>query len=69
MAKAGDKSSTNDQIGLKTKWRTLLDRERKQRARLFQTLPAGGKQHRVALRAWWGVVAEVLRSIQNVTDL
>jgi hypothetical protein len=67
---ADDKSSTSDQIGLwgKTEWRDLLDRERKQRARLFETLPTGGKQHRVAVRTWWGTVSEVLNGIQNVTD-
>ena len=68
MAKADDKSSTTDQIGLREKWRVLLDREREQRARLFETLPTGGKQHRVAVREWWGTVSEVLKGIQNVTD-
>ena len=53
----------------KTKWRVRLDRERKQRKRLFETAPAGGKQPRVALRAWWAAVSKVLGGIQNVTDL
>ena len=53
----------------KTKWRVLLDRERKQRKRLFETLPAGGKQHRVAVREWWGAISKVLGGIKNVTNL
>ena len=53
----------------KTEWRALLDREREQRRRMFETLPAGGKQHRVAVREWWGTVSEVLKGIKNVTDL
>ena len=61
MAKANDKSSTT--------WRALLDREREHRLRMFETLPTGGKQHRVAVREWWGTVSEVLKDIQNVTDL
>ena len=36
---------------------------------MFETLPTGGKQHRVAVREWWGTVSEVLKDIQNVTDL
>jgi hypothetical protein len=59
----------------KTEWRDLLDRERKQRERMFETLPTrgeqhrvAGKQHRVAVRKWWGTVSEVLKGIQNVTD-
>ena len=60
MAKANDKSSTT--------WRALLDREREHRLRMFETLPTGGKQHRVAVREWWGTVSEVLKDIQNVTD-
>jgi hypothetical protein len=60
MAKANDKSSTT--------WRALLDREREHRLRMFETLPTGGKQHRVATREWWGTVSEVLKDIQNVTD-
>ena len=35
---------------------------------MFETLPTGGKQHRVAVREWWGTVSEVLEDIQNVTD-
>ena len=50
-------------------WRALLDREREHRRRMFETLPTGGKQHRVAVREWWGTVSEVLKGIQNVTDL
>ena len=60
MAKANDKSSTT--------WRALLDREREHRLRVFETLPTGGKQRRVAVREWWGTVSEVLKDIQNVTD-
>jgi hypothetical protein len=60
MAKVNDKSSTT--------WRALLDREREHRLRMFETLPTGGKQHRVAVREWWGTVSEVLKDIQNVTD-
>jgi hypothetical protein len=51
-----------------TEWRALLDREREQRARLSETLPTGGEQHRGAVRAWWGTVSEVLKGIQNVTN-
>ena len=114
MAKAGDKSSTSDQIGTekfkpktrstddpqvkhaqrkavcnavnlkaghraprmmsislpeKTEWRALLDREREQRQRLHETLPAGGKQHQLAIRGWWGAVSKVLGGIKNVTNL
>ena len=36
---------------------------------MFETLPTGGKQHRVAVREWWGTVSEVLEGIKNVTDL
>ena len=61
MAKANDKSSTT--------WRALLDREREHRLRMFETLPTGGKQHRVAVREWWGTVSKVLEGIKNVTDL
>src|SRR4051812_6886020 len=60
MAKANDKSSTA--------WRALLDREREHRRRIFETWPTGGKQHRVAVREWWGTVSEVLKGIQNVND-
>jgi len=35
---------------------------------MFETLPTGGKQHRVAVREWWGTVSEVLKDIQNVTN-
>jgi hypothetical protein len=35
---------------------------------MFETLPTGGNQHRVAVREWWGTVSEVLDGIQNVTD-
>ena len=52
----------------KTKWRTLLDRERKQRKRLFETAPAGGKQHRVAIREWWGAISKVLGGIKSVSN-
>jgi hypothetical protein len=51
-----------------TTWRALLDREREHRLRMFETFPTGGKQHRVAVREWWGTVSEVLKDIQNVTD-
>ena len=33
------------------------------------TLPDDDKQHRVAVREWWDTVSEVLKDIQNVTDL
>jgi len=55
----------------RTTWRALLDREREHRRRMFETLPTlpdDDKQHRVAVREWWGTVSEVLKDIQNVTD-
>ena len=36
---------------------------------MFETLPTGGKQHRIAVREWWGTVSKVLEGIKNVTDL
>ena len=53
---------------LKTEWRDLLDREREHRRCMFETRLAGGKQHQLAVRKWWGTVSEVLKGIQNVTD-
>ena len=68
--KAGHRAPRMMSISLreKTEWRALLDREREQRGRMFETLPAGGKQHQLAVREWWGAVSEVLEGIKNVTD-
>ena len=69
--KAGHRAPREMSISLreKTEWRALLDREREQRRRMFETLPTGGKQHRVAVREWWGTISEVLEGIKYVTDL
>ena len=50
--KAGHRAPRMTSISLREipEWRALLDQEREQRERLFETLPTDGEQHRAASR-------------------